>query len=441
VSTINPALRSRLGRRAPAADVLGPALVACLLPALLVCAGLVAYDGNPTGLIRFGTDFAAAIHPPRGAVVTRGSGYDGQYFWALAQDPLLLRARTLAAFADQTFRLQRVAYPALAWLAAGGGRALIPWTLIAVNVVAIVAATLAVAAWLRRRGRCGWWSLGLALQPAFAYAVLADLSDALAVAALVGGLIAYWERRRWTAAALLTVAVLAREPMLLAVAAIGIDLVLGREGTGSLSRAAGGHRLAGGVRRMPGAVRLGARAGWAGPRARCASPRAVCVGAVRHAVRRVRVAGRALWPVTVVPVIAFAGWLAYVDVRLGGAQSDPGTAFAGPMAGVAAEVRRALRSAPIDAAWDLAYLTLMLAGILAAALLVARRRCAASLAALLFGLTLPWMVFGGALSYTRLSAPMFACLLLAALARRSRPALALCAAVASLGPLVALGIG
>jgi hypothetical protein len=64
-----------------------------------------------------------------------------------------------------------------------------------------------------------------------------------------------------------------------------------------------------------------------------------------------------------------------------------------------------------------------------------RRRTAASIAALLFGLSLLVLVFGDPWSYTRLSAPMFAALLLCGLELRHRPALLLCAAAAGLALL------
>ncbi|MHB1836126.1 MAG: AZOBR_p60025 family cell surface glycopolymer formation protein [Solirubrobacteraceae bacterium] len=372
-------------------DAYGPALIVGLLLSLLTYAGVLAYHGNPTGFVRFGTDFAAAIRPPHGAVVAKGTGYDGQYFWSLAQDPLILHTRTLIAFATQTFRLQRIAYPALAWLLAGGRGVLIPWTLIALNLLVIVGATLAFSQWARRRGMSGWWGLAFGLLPGFVYAVLADLSDALAVTSMVAGLVAYREGRRWRAAVLLALAGLAREPMMLAVAAVGID---------------------------------GLERSWR------------TTGVVAKASATLR----AWWPAAIVPGLAFIGWQAYVDYRIGRPMSDPGTAFAAPFIGVANEVHHALGYTPLRGAWDLCYLALMLVGIVVAAALVRRRRCPVSIAALLFGLVLPVLVFGDPISYARLSAPMFACLLLVGLERRSRPVLAIAVAVATLGALVPFGV-
>jgi hypothetical protein len=104
-------------------------------------------------------------------------------------------------------------------------------------------------------------------------------------------------------------------------------------------------------------------------------------------------------------------------------------------------VRRALRSGSVvSSAWDLAYLGLMLAGLGAAVALARRSVSAPVIAALLFSLSLLVLTFGNDWSYTRLSAPLFATLLLAGLERRARPAIAVCVAVAALGALVPLAI-
>ncbi|MGH2915789.1 MAG: hypothetical protein ACRDMX_12465, partial [Solirubrobacteraceae bacterium] len=146
------------------------------------------------------------------------------------------------------------------------------------------------------------------------------------------------------------------------------------------------------------------------------------------------------WPVAAAPALAFAGWHLYIQSRLGGSTLDPGTAFATPFVQFASEFHRAIHHPPLRGAWDLCYLALMLCGIVAAAALVWRRRSPVAVTALLFALTLPVLAFGDAISYTRLSAPMFACLLLEGLQRRSRGVLALCGAVALMGALLPFGV-
>lgn len=381
-------LRARWG-------VLGPGAVVGLMVALVVSSGLAASHGDPSGFVHFGRVFAAVIHPPRGAILATPSGYDGQYFWSLATDPLLLHPSTIGAFATQGFRLQRIAYPALVDLLAAGRPAGVLWALLAVNVVTVIGATVLFAGYARRRGWSGWWGLALGLLPGLMYALLGDLSDGLAVATMLGGLVAFRHDRRWTAGVLLAVAGLAREPMMLAVLAVAVqNAVVAR------SRA----RLQ--------------------------------VIELRRAVRE------AAWTPVLVPALAFSAWQLYIRVRGGGAISAPGSAFAAPFTQLGAELHHALHAASaVDGAWDILYLTAMVTGMALAAAHARRGPSAPAVAALLFALVLPVLTFGDAWSYTRLSAPLFACLLLAGLERRARGTLLICAAVAALGALVPLSIG
>ena len=383
-----PARARQVARLAPA---VGPALVVALALAVIVAGGLIAGHGDPLVFVRFGADFARVIRPPRGASVLPGTGYDGQYFWALSQDPWLGHGQTLAAFADQGFRLQRIAYPALAWLLALGRPPAIGWSLLGLNVLVVLGATAGFSLYARARGWSAWWGAALGLLPGCSYAVLGDLSDALATTAMLGGLVAWRHARLRLSAGLLTLACLAREPMTLAVVAVAVQATLD------------------------------------GAPGRCL---------VRRALSAVRMAPVAL------PAACFFAWQGYIHLRAGGSSAAPGTAFALPFAQFALEGGRALsawRSA--DGMWELLYLGVMLAGIIAGLAQARRGATAPAVAAGLFALTLPVLVFGGAWSYTRLSAPMLACLLLVGLERRARGPLSICLVATGLGALVPLGIG
>jgi hypothetical protein len=361
-------------------EILGPLAVVAVLFGVVIGNRLTTYHGNATGFILIGSKFRYDVHAPRGARVGSPFGYDGQFFYLQAADPLVLHDRTLQGFerAGQVFRLQRMAYPTLAYLAAAGQRGALPWGMLAVNIAVVLLATLGFALYARRRGWSGWWALCAGLLAGFLTGTVRDLSDPLGVASVLGGLIAWQSERRWTAAALLSVAALAREPMMLAVAGIA------------------------------------AESGYSWWRA-----------------RRLTLAD--LWPVVVVPVGAFVLWQLYIDARYGGNSASSSGAFLPPFQGVVDEVRHALDD-PFrrDGVWDLAFLALMMLGLLASIRLVWRERTAPAFAALLFGLSLLVLKFGDPWSYSRLSAPMFAALVVAGLQRRDRPALAISVAGAAL---------
>ena len=116
---------------------------------------------------------------------------------------------------------------------------------------------------------------------------------------------------------------------------------------------------------------------------------------------------------------AFLAWQAYLHVRFPGPIAAPGTAYQLPFAGLLAEIRRALGGG------HLAQRRLGSGvsgadghGIGLALALLRRGLSASAVAATLFGISLLVLTFGSDWSYTRLSAPMFAALLLAGLERR-----------------------
>jgi len=118
-----------------------------------------------------------------------GDGYDGQFYFYLAQDPFLTRPATAASL-DNTFRVRRVLYPLLAWALSLGQRAALPWVLLLINVAA-AAATIALAAWAAaRRGRSAWWALALAAYAGVWIPVLLDLTEPLQLALLAAGMLA-----------------------------------------------------------------------------------------------------------------------------------------------------------------------------------------------------------------------------------------------------------
>ena len=125
-------------------QVILPVLIVALLFGVVVGNRLSTYHGNPTGFVLFGSHFERVTHPPPGAVINSKYGYDGQFFYLQAKDPLLLHAATIAAFrrSRQPFRMQRVAYPALSYLVAGGRRSAIPWAMLGVNVAVVLLVTL-----------------------------------------------------------------------------------------------------------------------------------------------------------------------------------------------------------------------------------------------------------------------------------------------------------
>lgn len=394
-----------LARAGSGAGVGVPVAIVALVLALLIGQALSMNGGSVLGLIEFGRHYLAYTHPPAGVPGFSPDGYDGQFYWIQAGDPLLLHAGTLARLsATHPDFMQRLAYPAFAFLLAGGQRAVLPYTMLAVNVLAVLGITWAVAAYARDRGRSPMWALAVGLTPGLLMPVLRDLTDPLATCAMLGGLLAWEQGRRWWAAALLATAALAREPMVVALVAVGVDAAADWWRTRDA-------------------------AGWA------------------HAMRQAAVRA---WPVLVVPAVLFVAWQAYLRVRYvpGATVAAPaqltGTWAFPPFAGLIGEPHLASQLEPAHiVGWNMAYVALLLVGGATALQLLRRDVHTMSVAAaLMLGVLAVIPRIDSAWPLTRYGAPLLVTLLVAGLRLRSRSAVAIPVAAAVLSlwlPLVIRG--
>jgi hypothetical protein len=182
---------------------------------------------DPTVLIRAGTEFDPAPLLPAGAYVFTGSGFDGQFSFYMAQDPLLLGDDVYRHIDVVSYRHRRILLPALAFVLSGGGdvRAL-PWVLPAINLVAVLFATWMLARYLRARGRSPWLALLFAGSAGIVLSVLNDVPDALAASLFVVGLLRWSDHRSATAIACFVAACLARETYVVPAAVVAAADIL-----------------------------------------------------------------------------------------------------------------------------------------------------------------------------------------------------------------------
>jgi hypothetical protein len=186
-------------------------------------------DGNPSWFVHFGTEckclgVAKSLLGDR-LLVPHVDGHDGQAFWLLAHDVTLSRGTEfLPRHVDRpVYRAQRIAYPALAspWLLLGEESLL--WGLLATNLVVAFAGTWLAARFMVEVGAPPAFSLAFALCPGVTAATTFDFADALALAALMGALVALQRKNVPIALAFGGLAVLSKEAMLLGL--LGISLL------------------------------------------------------------------------------------------------------------------------------------------------------------------------------------------------------------------------
>jgi hypothetical protein len=156
---------------------------------------------------------------------SNGIGYDGQFNYYFALDPL----RAPPYIDWPAYRLSRPLYPLLARLLALGQPGLIPWTLLVINWLAIGGGVWALGALLRRRGWSAWWALLYAVFPGTLVALRSDLAEPLAYGLAALGIWAYERggKRQWLWSGLsFALAVLARESAAIFPAALALTAAL-----------------------------------------------------------------------------------------------------------------------------------------------------------------------------------------------------------------------
>jgi hypothetical protein len=177
--------------------------------------------------ILIGQYFAHPAQLPPGMPVRPKYGYDGQFFYRLAIDPVNLSHTAYGITMDQVYRFMRIGYPVITWLVSFGQRALVPYMLVAVNIAALGALGYLGGVIARQGGRHAAWGLLLPGYFGLVTSLSRDTAEPVAAAFLVAGLLALRARRPVLASLLLAFAALTRETAMVAVAAIAIVRLTG----------------------------------------------------------------------------------------------------------------------------------------------------------------------------------------------------------------------
>jgi hypothetical protein len=210
-------------RAAPGSVALVVAVVALVGGAVLVEVAQARFGGDLRSFLFLGARFS---HPEvlRHVPPVGEWGYDGQFYAALATDPLLLRRSTPRVLDDPSYRAGRVALPLAAWLLALGHPGAAIWCYLFLCWTGTLALVAVVAWWLEGHGLSPWWATLLAASGGTVTAVFRSTPDGAAVSLALLALVAKERRPPAVAASLFCLAVLTRETMFLAaLAAAGAE--------------------------------------------------------------------------------------------------------------------------------------------------------------------------------------------------------------------------
>jgi hypothetical protein len=205
-----------------------PALIAVLAALAFVLARLQTWaKGSIGAFILVGRHFSVPSQLPPGIPLQPTYGYDGQFFYRLALNPLNLSHTAYGITVDRPYRFMRIGYPALTWLVSAGQHDAVPVVLVAVNIAAIAAIGYLGGLFAQQGSRHAAWGLLLPGYYGLVTSLSRDTAEPLAAVCLLAGLLALRARRPVLAAVLLGYGVLTRETVMVAVAAIAIVRVIG----------------------------------------------------------------------------------------------------------------------------------------------------------------------------------------------------------------------
>lgn len=187
-ATISPDSSSRIARWTRE-----HALALTVIAGFLLFSTLALRAGSMDGyrfnrIIRIGHPFAGPGVLLPGQTHEAGQGYDGQFYFYIAQDPFLRDPRTVPAL-DNSLRYRRILYPFLAWVATLGHAAWLPIALVLVNIAACTATVAAVALSARRSGSSPWLALVVAIYPGLWIPLLLDLTEPVQDAFVTWGML------------------------------------------------------------------------------------------------------------------------------------------------------------------------------------------------------------------------------------------------------------
>jgi len=150
------------------------------------------------------------------------AGYDGQFYYRLALNPFNWHPTAYGITMDQNYRYTRIGYPLVTWVVSLGQHALVPFMLIAVNLLAVAAMGVLGGLFARESGRHALWGLLFVAYYGLVISVGRDTAEPLADACMLGGMLAYRHARYVLAAVLLAYSVVTNDPVLLLPVAIAL---------------------------------------------------------------------------------------------------------------------------------------------------------------------------------------------------------------------------
>lgn len=120
-------------------------------------------------------------------------GYDGQFYYYLALDPI----NAYHYMDTPAYRYTRIAYPLLARFFSFGKLEIIPYVLLIINIIAITLSTYFLGLWFLKNNLSPYFSLIYGLYPGIHLAIVKDLTEPLAYTFVIIAVFLYHSKIRY----------------------------------------------------------------------------------------------------------------------------------------------------------------------------------------------------------------------------------------------------
>jgi hypothetical protein len=176
------------------------------------------FSSNITGFFRIGSvlPLSPYLDLDRIFIFSGELGYDGQQFLTIALDPGLKNPDSITALDHPTYRYRRIFYPLLGHVLGLGNSALIPYTMVGINLISILLLIGLVSAYFQNSPQQQWQSLFVLCIPGLWISLSLSTADILSSLLLAIAIYSYAYRKPWWVAIALSLGSLTRETLLLA---------------------------------------------------------------------------------------------------------------------------------------------------------------------------------------------------------------------------------
>jgi len=146
----------------------------------------------------------------------RCGGYDGQFYYRLALDPLTSQRTDYGITIDlPALRHQRVLYPFLARIFSLGVNSAVPTVMVLLNLAALGLMAYFAGKIMKKLNYNIYWGLLIPFYPGFLFSLARDLTEIIGICLLTVAFYFFLEKKRMALAIFSSLAVLARETTLI----------------------------------------------------------------------------------------------------------------------------------------------------------------------------------------------------------------------------------